>query len=123
MFQRILDQSSISAEEAPVFRYYLERHTELDGDHHAPMALRLLVKMCEGDEMRENEVLQQAKSSIGQRIELSGWGNGCSVIDKTALWLASLCELNLDCKFVSRCWSYHPHSFIFRRIWWGHPWL
>ena len=70
MFQRILDQSSISAEEAPVFRYYLERHTELDGDHHGPMALRLLVKMCEGDEMRENEVLQQAKSSIGQRIEL-----------------------------------------------------
>ena len=70
MFQRILDQSKLGPEEVPVFRYYLERHAELDGDHHGPMGLRLLENMCGGDSLKESEVLQQAENSILERIRL-----------------------------------------------------
>jgi len=68
MFQRILDQSKLGAHEVPVFRYYLQRHAELDGDHHGPMALKLLKNMSAGDPEIENEIVQQAEKSIEQRI-------------------------------------------------------
>ena len=68
MFQRILDQSKLGAYEVPVFRYYLQRHAELDGDHHGPMALKLLENMSAGDPEIENEIVQQAEKSIEQRI-------------------------------------------------------
>jgi len=68
MFQRILDQSKLGAQEVPVFRYYLQRHAELDGDHHGPMALKLLENMSAGDPEVENEIVQQAEKSIEQRI-------------------------------------------------------
>ena len=68
MFQRILDQSKLGIHEVPVFRYYLQRHAELDGDHHGPMALKLLKNMSAGDPEIENEIVQQAEKSIEQRI-------------------------------------------------------
>ena len=68
MFQRILNQSKLGAQEVPVFRYYLQRHAELDGDHHGPMALKLLENMSAGDPEVENEIEQQAEKSIEQRI-------------------------------------------------------
>ena len=68
MFQRILDQSSLSSDEVPVFRYYLERHAHLDGEHHGPMSHRLLKTMCGGDPVKEFEVIEQAKLSLEARI-------------------------------------------------------
>ena len=68
MFKRILDQSKLGSHEVPVFRYYLQRHAELDGDHHGPMALELLKNMSAGDPKIENEIVQQAGQSIEQRI-------------------------------------------------------
>ena len=68
MFKRILDQSKLGAQEVPVFRYYLQRHAELDGDHHGPMALKLLENMSAGDPDIENEIVKQAEKSIEQRI-------------------------------------------------------
>ena len=69
MFNRILDQTSLSPDLIPVFRYYLERHTELDGDHHGPMAHQLLESMCSGNPDMEREIIQQAETSILHRIE------------------------------------------------------
>ena len=68
MFQRILDHSKLGKDEVPVFRYYLERHAELDGDHHGPMAQKLLVGMCAGNSLIEEEIIRQAELSIKQRI-------------------------------------------------------
>ena len=68
MFQRILDQSKLGTDEVPVFRYYLQRHAELDGDHHGPMALKLLKNMSAGSSEKENEIVKQAEKSIEQRI-------------------------------------------------------
>ena len=70
MFKRILEQTNISAEQAPVFHYYLERHAHLDGEHHGPMALRLLDDLCANDEQREKEVISEVQASLGARITL-----------------------------------------------------
>ena len=68
MFKRILKLTKVSKQDAPVFHYYLERHAELDGDHHGPMAKRILEELCAEDPQKKDEVLAQAKASIEARI-------------------------------------------------------
>jgi hypothetical protein len=70
MFKRILEKTNISAEEAPVFHYYLERHAHLDGEHHGPMAVRLLDDLCTDNEQKEKEVILEVESSLEARIKL-----------------------------------------------------
>jgi hypothetical protein len=70
MFKRILEQTNISAEQAPVFHYYLERHAHLDGEHHGPMAVRLLDDLSANDEQKETEVITEVQASLGARITL-----------------------------------------------------
>ena len=70
MFKRILEKTNISTEEAPVFHYYLERHAHLDGEHHGPMALRLLDDLCTDNEQKEKEVILEVESSLEARIKL-----------------------------------------------------
>ena len=62
--------TKISISDAPVFHYYLERHAHLDGDHHGPMALKLLDDLCSKDPKKENEVLLQVEASLNARIKL-----------------------------------------------------
>jgi hypothetical protein len=80
MFKRILALTKVSKEDAPVFHYYLERHAELDGDHHGPMAERILEELCANDPLKETEVLAQAKASIEARISL--WDEVLLALDK-----------------------------------------
>ncbi len=70
MFKRILELTKIGADDAPVFHYYLERHALLDGDHHGPMALKLLDDLCANDSQKENEVILQVELSLKARIKL-----------------------------------------------------
>ncbi|MFC2057677.1 DUF3050 domain-containing protein [Campylobacterota bacterium] len=69
MFRALLDKMKISREEAEVFHYYLDRHIELDGDHHGPMSLRMLDLLCEGDEARIAEAEEAALNAIRARIK------------------------------------------------------
>ena len=57
MFKRILELTKIGVNDAPVFHYYLERHAHLDGEHHGPMALKLLDDLCANEPEKENEVI------------------------------------------------------------------
>ena len=68
MFRALLDKMSISREQATVFHYYLDRHIELDGDHHGPMSLRMLDLLCEGDEKKIAEAEAAALQAIRARI-------------------------------------------------------
>lgn len=69
MFRALLDKMQISREEAEVFHYYLDRHIELDGDHHGPMSLRMLDLLCEGDEAKIVEAEEAALNAIRARIK------------------------------------------------------
>ena len=70
MFKRILELTKIGVSDAPVFHYYLERHAHLDGEHHGPMALKLLDDLCANEQEKENEVILQVQSSLNARIKL-----------------------------------------------------
>ena len=70
MFQRILDDWGITIEQAPTFRYYLERHIEVDSEDHGPAAEALLARLVDGDEQRRLEVSQAALAAVESRIAL-----------------------------------------------------
>ncbi|MFC4766632.1 DUF3050 domain-containing protein [Effusibacillus consociatus] len=61
--------------------YYLNRHIELDGDEHGPLAERLLQYLCKEDPRRWEQAQQVAIRSLDARIrlwdgvlkEMSGW--------------------------------------------------
>lgn len=70
MFQRILDDWGIGFEQAPTFRYYLERHIEVDSEDHGPAAEKLLARLVDGDPQREEDVYTAAIAAVQSRIAL-----------------------------------------------------
>ncbi|VVN83535.1 DUF3050 domain-containing protein [Pseudomonas fluorescens] len=70
MFQRILDDWDIGIEQAPTFRYYLQRHIEVDSEDHGPAAEKLLARLVDGDPQREEEVYTAAIAAVQSRIAL-----------------------------------------------------
>ena len=48
------------------FKYYLERHIEVDGDHHSHLALEMTEKLC-GDSA---EKWQEASDAVVQALEM-----------------------------------------------------
>lgn len=52
------------------FRYYLERHIEVDGDHHSQLAYEMLAELCGEDELKWQEASQAIQQSLQARIAL-----------------------------------------------------
>lgn len=52
------------------FRYYLDRHIELDGDEHGPMAQRLVIELCGDNEANWMRAEQAAIDSLIARKKL-----------------------------------------------------
>ncbi|PWU11217.1 MAG: heme oxygenase [Verrucomicrobia bacterium] len=73
MFHSLLEKFGISAEGAPIFHYYLQRHMELDGEEHGPAALRLVTTLCEGKPVKAEEAQASARHALLSRRQL--WEN------------------------------------------------
>jgi len=58
---------------------YLERHIELDGDHHGPMAARLLAGVCGDDDDKWRQAEQAAGDALRARIAL--WDGVLAALD------------------------------------------
>ncbi len=53
-----------------IFKYYLERHIEVDGDHHSHLALQMTSNLCGENEEFWAEAELEASKSLQKRIEL-----------------------------------------------------
>jgi hypothetical protein len=69
MFRSILQHIGISEQDAPIFHNYLNRHIHLDEDFHAPLSLRLLNRLCNGEQTKIQESIDAANSAINARIQ------------------------------------------------------
>ena len=53
-----------------IFKYYLERHIEVDGDHHSHLALAMTENLCCTDEKYWQEATEATIQSLQSRIQL-----------------------------------------------------
>lgn len=57
-------------EQISLFKYYLDRHIEVDGDHHSNLALEMTAILCEGNADYLLAALQATQIALQKRIEL-----------------------------------------------------
>jgi len=60
--------------------YYFERHIELDGDEHGPMAMKMISELCGDDQHKWNDVVIVSKEALVKRYNL--WNSIEKFIDK-----------------------------------------
>ena len=71
MFHTIVtDLNQKFPEQVSLFKYYLDRHIEVDGDHHSHLALDMTSALCAQHCEYWIEAEQASKASLLQRIEL-----------------------------------------------------
>jgi hypothetical protein len=66
----IRDQNEKLRGRLELMRWYLERHIEVDGEEHGPMALRMVAELCEEDTTKWQEAADAAETALRARIAL-----------------------------------------------------
>jgi hypothetical protein len=68
MFYSIVnDLSKATPGQLSTFKYYLERHIEVDGGHHSQLALQMTASLCGEDELKWKEATQAIVTSLERR--------------------------------------------------------
>lgn len=72
MFTSIIGeiQQNFPEEDLSLFKYYFDRHIELDEDEHGPMALELISELCGTDAIKWEEVKQTSIEALKLRAQL-----------------------------------------------------
>ncbi len=65
------------------FKYYFDRHIELDEDEHGPMALEMVSQLCGDDETKWQEVIAVSKRALAVRLVL--WDGILQAIEAPSL--------------------------------------
>lgn len=70
MFTAIVDVLKKENVSAPTFLYYLERHIEVDGEEHGPLALKCLDELTGGSKEKENLAMKAGLNALYLRKKL-----------------------------------------------------
>lgn len=72
MFTSIINkiQQEFPEEDLKLFKYYFDKHIELDADEHGPMAYKMVEELCENDPVKIEEVKEIANHALKSRIAL-----------------------------------------------------
>jgi hypothetical protein len=71
MFYSIVREINIKSEDQiSIFKYYLDRHIEVDGDHHSHLAIKMTEELCGEDENKWDEATRYIIKSLESRKEL-----------------------------------------------------
>lgn len=71
MFHTIVnDINNRFPNQVELFKYYLDRHIEVDGDHHSHLALKMVETLCGDDTAKWNEALEYVERALQSRILL-----------------------------------------------------
>ncbi|MEU1168132.1 DUF3050 domain-containing protein, partial [Streptomyces sp. NPDC005921] len=68
MFDQVIKEEG--TESFPLFRDYLARHIEVDGEEHTPMALQMVADLCGTDEQRWSEAVETVLVALEARSRL-----------------------------------------------------
>ncbi len=81
MFLAIIeDMHAVHPEQMADFKYYLERHIEVDGGSHSHLALQMTTDLCGKDEKNWEEATIAVRESLERRIEL--WNGVQDLIER-----------------------------------------
>tara|TARA_B100001094_G_C18190726_1_gene806993 strand:- start:47 stop:865 length:819 start_codon:yes stop_codon:yes gene_type:complete len=71
MFIEIIEQTEKTNKVSlDKINYYLQRHIDLDGDEHGPLAHEMIVGLCKNDSKKWEEVANVSKRALKERIQL-----------------------------------------------------
>ena len=71
MFTQILNEIySTHPEKVSVFKYYIERHIEVDGGHHSQLALEMVAELCGNNQSKWEEATAASIKSLEVRAGL-----------------------------------------------------
>lgn len=70
LFMGIVRELSVAYPQLDIFRYYLERHIEVDGEHHSQLAMQMVSLLCGNDAVKWQEATDAAKAALEKRIQL-----------------------------------------------------
>ncbi len=71
MFNQILNEIyNEHPDKVSIFKYYIERHIEVDGGHHSHLALEMVSELCENDPIKWEEATGASIQSLHMRTKL-----------------------------------------------------
>ena len=69
MFQQVIgiadDEGTLT-----IFKDYLARHIEVDGEQHTPMAMQMLIDLCGDDDAKWDECARTVREALSARVAL-----------------------------------------------------